>query len=53
MWPLSAIRFVEETGPRTWKATPITAAMATEEIAAGHRMMLANITKDPVYATNT
>ncbi|RAO64148.1 uncharacterized protein BHQ10_000160 [Talaromyces amestolkiae] len=39
MRPLSAIRFVEETGPRTWKATPITAAMATEEIAAGHRMI--------------
>lgn len=41
MRPLSAIHFVEETRPRTWKATRITAAMATEEIAAGHRMMLA------------
>ncbi|EED12775.1 O-methyltransferase, putative [Talaromyces stipitatus ATCC 10500] len=39
MRPLSATHFVEETGPRTWKATQITAAMATEEIAAGHRMI--------------
>ncbi|GAM38978.1 hypothetical protein TCE0_034f10141 [Talaromyces pinophilus] len=39
MRPLSATRFVEETGPQTWKATLITAAMATEEIAAGHRMI--------------
>ncbi|KKZ65436.1 hypothetical protein EMCG_08735 [[Emmonsia] crescens] len=37
--PLSAVHLVEEVGSRTWKATRITKAMATEEIAAGHRMI--------------
>ncbi|PGH29242.1 hypothetical protein GX50_08005 [[Emmonsia] crescens] len=37
--PLSAVNLVEEVGSRTWKATRITKAMATEEIAAGHRMI--------------
>ncbi|OTA56458.1 S-adenosyl-L-methionine-dependent methyltransferase [Hypoxylon sp. EC38] len=37
--PLAAIGFVEEVGERTWRATPITRAMATEEIASGHRMI--------------
>ncbi|PLB51574.1 o-methyltransferase [Aspergillus steynii IBT 23096] len=36
---LSAVHFVEEAAPRTWKATRITAAMAVKEIAAGHRMV--------------
>ncbi|KAL4922923.1 o-methyltransferase [Aspergillus aurantiobrunneus] len=36
---LSAVHFVEETAPRTWKATPITEAMATKGIPAGHRMI--------------
>jgi hypothetical protein len=52
MRPLSATRFVEETGPQTWKATLITAAMATEEIAAGHRMMLAQYPEDPYLCNN-
>lgn len=38
--PLSAVHLVEEVDSRTWTATPVTKAMATEEIAAGHRMML-------------
>ncbi|EFR05195.1 O-methyltransferase [Nannizzia gypsea CBS 118893] len=37
--PLSAIQFVEEVAPKTWKATRITKAMAIEGIAAGHRMI--------------
>ncbi|OAX79907.1 hypothetical protein ACJ72_05771 [Emergomyces africanus] len=37
--PLSAVHLVEEVGSRKWKATRITQAMATEEIAAGHRMI--------------
>ncbi|GBF64283.1 O-methyltransferase [Trichophyton mentagrophytes] len=37
--PLSAIHFVEEVAPKTWKATRITNAMAIEGIAAGHRMI--------------
>ncbi|EER39493.1 sterigmatocystin 8-O-methyltransferase [Histoplasma capsulatum H143] len=37
--PLSAVHLVEEVDSRTWTATPVTKAMATEEIAAGHRMI--------------
>ncbi|KAF3021971.1 hypothetical protein E8E14_010378 [Neopestalotiopsis sp. 37M] len=37
--PLASIGFVKEAGERTWSATPITQAMATDEIAAGHRMV--------------
>ncbi|CAJ2504618.1 Uu.00g120120.m01.CDS01 [Anthostomella pinea] len=37
--PLASIGFVDEVGERTWEATPVTKAMATEEIAAGHRMV--------------
>ncbi|GAB1312628.1 hypothetical protein MFIFM68171_02838 [Madurella fahalii] len=37
--PMAAIGFVKEVAERTWIATPITKAMATEEIAAGHRMV--------------
>lgn len=40
---LSAVHFFGEVGSKTWKATPITTAMATEEIAAGHKMMLVEI----------
>ncbi|KAI1386837.1 putative O-methyltransferase [Hypoxylon trugodes] len=51
--PLSAIGFVEEVGERKWKATPITNAMATDEIAAGHRMIgemiIGAATKGPKY----
>ncbi|KAI0012631.1 putative O-methyltransferase [Xylariaceae sp. FL0662B] len=36
---LASIGFVEEIGERTWKATAVTKAMATEYIAAGHRML--------------
>lgn len=36
---MAATGFVKEVGERTWEATPITEAMATEEIAAGHRTM--------------
>ncbi|KAL3476738.1 S-adenosyl-L-methionine-dependent methyltransferase [Aspergillus californicus] len=36
---LSATHFVQESGPKTWTATRITKAMATDEIAAGHRMI--------------
>ncbi|KAI0387392.1 putative O-methyltransferase [Hypomontagnella monticulosa] len=36
--PLAIMGFVEEVGERRWRATPITRAMAREEIAAGHRM---------------
>lgn len=37
--PLASIGFVEEAGERAWRATPITQAMARDEIAAGHRMV--------------
>ncbi|KAI1139528.1 sterigmatocystin 8-O-methyltransferase [Hypoxylon sp. FL0543] len=37
--PLASVRLVKEVGERTWEATPITKAMATEGIAAGHRMV--------------
>ncbi|KAI0011121.1 hypothetical protein F4779DRAFT_575080 [Xylariaceae sp. FL0662B] len=37
--PLAATGFVQEVGERTWEATPITKAMATEEVSAGHRMV--------------
>ncbi|KAI0480021.1 putative O-methyltransferase [Xylaria cf. heliscus] len=37
--PMSAIGFVKEIGERKWVATPLTFAMATEEIASGHRMV--------------
>ncbi|KAI1073721.1 putative O-methyltransferase [Whalleya microplaca] len=37
--PLAATGFVKEVEERTWEATPITRAMATEEISAGHRMV--------------
>ncbi|ROW07069.1 hypothetical protein VPNG_06650 [Cytospora leucostoma] len=37
--PLASIGFVDEVGERKWQATPVTEAMATEEIAAGHRMV--------------
>ncbi|PYI32665.1 putative O-methyltransferase [Aspergillus indologenus CBS 114.80] len=36
---LAAVHFVHEVAPQTWTATRITHAMATEEIAAGHRMV--------------
>jgi hypothetical protein len=36
---MSAIGFVKEVGERTWEANPITRAMATEGIAAGHRVL--------------
>ncbi|RAL11829.1 putative O-methyltransferase [Aspergillus homomorphus CBS 101889] len=36
---LSAVHFIHETAPQTWTATRITHAMATDEIAAGHRMV--------------
>ncbi len=31
--------FVKEVGERTWAATPVTAVMAAEPIAAGYRLM--------------
>ncbi|KLJ08368.1 hypothetical protein EMPG_16199 [Blastomyces silverae] len=37
--PLAAVHLVEEVDSRTWEATRVTEAMATEEIAAGHRMI--------------
>ncbi|PGG99634.1 hypothetical protein GX51_06189 [Blastomyces parvus] len=37
--PLAAMQFVEEIDLRTWKANRVTEAMATEEIASGHRMI--------------
>ncbi|KAI0514347.1 putative O-methyltransferase [Xylaria bambusicola] len=37
--PMAAIGFVKEAGQRKWTATPLTFAMATEEIASGHRMV--------------
>ncbi|KAJ6035868.1 O-methyltransferase [Penicillium herquei] len=36
---LSAVHFVREVTSQTWTATRITTVMATEEIAAGHRMV--------------
>ncbi|KAI8632505.1 sterigmatocystin 8-O-methyltransferase [Xylariaceae sp. FL1651] len=36
---MSSIGFVKEVGERTWEANPITRAMATDGIAAGHRML--------------
>ncbi|KAF5137562.1 O-methyltransferase asqD [Metarhizium anisopliae] len=37
--PLSSVGIVNEVGERQWTATPVTHAMASEGIAAGHRMM--------------
>lgn len=37
--PLAAINSINEVGDKTWEANPITKAMATVEIAAGHRMV--------------
>ena len=37
--PMAAIGFVKEVGEQRWTATAITKAMATEEIAAGQRMV--------------
>ncbi|KAI1486916.1 sterigmatocystin 8-O-methyltransferase [Biscogniauxia mediterranea] len=37
--PLASLEFVKEVDNQTWIATPVTKAMATEEIAAGHRMV--------------
>ncbi|KAI1126591.1 putative O-methyltransferase [Nemania abortiva] len=37
--PMAAMGFVKEAGKRKWTATPLTFAMATEEIASGHRMV--------------
>ncbi|PMB73925.1 Demethylsterigmatocystin 6-O-methyltransferase [Beauveria bassiana] len=37
--PLASVGVVKEAGERQWEPTPVTHAMATEEIAAGHRMM--------------
>ncbi|KAI9172792.1 O-methyltransferase asqD [Paramyrothecium foliicola] len=36
---LSSSGIVNEVGERTWEASPVTAAMATEGIAAGYRMV--------------
>ncbi|KAI1212409.1 putative O-methyltransferase [Annulohypoxylon truncatum] len=50
--PMAATGFVKEVGERTWEATPITEAMATEEIAAGHRtvgMIVGAATKAPKW----
>ncbi|KAI0161875.1 putative O-methyltransferase [Hypoxylon sp. FL1284] len=37
--PLASMGLIKEAGPRTWEATPITKVMASEEIAAGYRMV--------------
>lgn len=37
--PLAAIGFLKEVNIKTWAPTPVTHAMATPEIAAGHRMI--------------
>lgn len=37
--PLATIGFVNEVDEQTWEATPITKAMAMEEVASGHRMV--------------
>ncbi|KAI2619934.1 S-adenosyl-L-methionine-dependent methyltransferase [Hypoxylon sp. NC1633] len=51
--PLASVRFVNEVSERTWEATPITKAMATEEIATGHRtvgeMVVGAATKAPKW----
>ncbi|KAI1121727.1 putative O-methyltransferase [Nemania abortiva] len=51
--PLSSTGFVKEVGDRIWESTPITRAMATEGIAAGHRMLgefsISAATKAPRY----
>lgn len=36
---MAAIGFVKEVGEQRWTATAITKVMATEEIAAGQRMV--------------
>ncbi|TQV91602.1 sterigmatocystin 8-O-methyltransferase [Cordyceps javanica] len=37
--PLASVGVVKEAGERQWEPTPVTHAMATEEISAGHRMI--------------
>lgn len=37
--PLATIGFINEVDEQTWEATPITRAMAMEEVASGHRMV--------------
>jgi hypothetical protein len=37
--PLAATGFLKEVDEKTWTATPVSQAMAINEIAAGHRMM--------------
>ncbi|KAH0594139.1 hypothetical protein MHUMG1_07978 [Metarhizium humberi] len=37
--PLSSVGIVNEVGERQWTATPVTHVMASEGIAAGHRMI--------------
>ncbi|KAI0967824.1 putative O-methyltransferase [Xylaria arbuscula] len=37
--PLAAMGFIKEVAERTWAPTPVTLAMATEGIAAGHRVL--------------
>ncbi|KAJ4152839.1 hypothetical protein LMH87_009359 [Akanthomyces muscarius] len=37
--PLASVGVVKEAGERLWEPTPVTHAMATEEISAGHRMI--------------
>ncbi|KAI0818265.1 putative O-methyltransferase [Xylaria sp. FL0064] len=37
--PIAATGFVKEVGEKKWGATPLTFAMVTEGIAAGHRML--------------
>ena len=37
--PLAATGFAKEVAENTWAATAVTRAMATEEIAAGHRIV--------------
>ncbi|KAL4810929.1 S-adenosyl-L-methionine-dependent methyltransferase [Aspergillus unguis] len=41
---LSPGHFVEETAPKTWKAAPVTEALASKEIAAGHRTISHTVT---------
>ncbi|KAI1346150.1 putative O-methyltransferase [Xylaria sp. FL0043] len=40
---MAATGFVKEAGEKKWGATPLTFAMATEGIAAGHRTLLGRI----------
>ncbi|OTB08556.1 hypothetical protein M426DRAFT_7869 [Hypoxylon sp. CI-4A] len=51
--PLASVQFIKEVGERKWEATPITKAMAADEIAAGHRMVgemvVAAATKAPKW----